>query len=162
MAKKKNTEDTGNNNKSKSGSFLTDERFRIALGFLVSGFAVLLFISFISYLFTWKTDQSFQWSRVFSEADYTVDNWSGKLGAYFSNLFMNHWFGITSVAVPFVLLLMGFSLMKVRIKNLWFITRVAIAGMILFSISMARCICRYPGNSFNPGCCDTYLDGIFK
>jgi DNA segregation ATPase FtsK/SpoIIIE, S-DNA-T family len=133
MAKKNNTEEV-KNNKAKSGSFLTDERFKITLGIMLSGFAVLLFISFISYLFTWKTDQSFDWSRVFSEPEYRVDNWSGKVGAYFSNLFINRWFGVSSLAVPFMLLLIGFSLMRIRIKRLGFIIRVTFAGMILFSV----------------------------
>ncbi|RPJ73398.1 MAG: hypothetical protein EHM20_12280, partial [Alphaproteobacteria bacterium] len=119
MAKKKNTEEDKNDKVRRSGSFLTDERFKVTLGIIISGFAVLLFISFVSYMFTWKTDQSFEWSRVFSEPEYQVDNWSGKLGAYFSNLFINRWFGVASVAVPFMLLLIGFSLMRVRIKGLW-------------------------------------------
>ena len=102
----------------KSGSFLKDERFKVTLGILISAFGILLFISFVSYLFTWKTDQSFAWSRVFSEPDYQVDNWSGKIGAYFSNLFINRWFGIASFAVPFLLFLIGLRLMKVKIPRL--------------------------------------------
>jgi len=132
MAKKKNTEEKYG--KPKSGSWFRDERFKVALGIIVSGFAVLLFISFVSYMFTWKTDQSFNWTRVFSEPEYRVDNWSGKLGAYFSNLLINRWFGVASVAVPFMLLLLGFTLMKVRIKSLGFYLRVLFAGMILLSI----------------------------
>jgi S-DNA-T family DNA segregation ATPase FtsK/SpoIIIE len=132
MAKKNNSE-TINNGKGKTG-FFTDERFKVTLGIVISGFAVLLFISFISYLFTWKTDQSFEWSRVFSEPEYRVDNWSGKVGAYFSNLFINRWFGVASLALPFMLLLLGFSLMRVKIKNLWFIIRASVVGMILLSI----------------------------
>ena len=133
MAKKNNSEEV-KNGKGRSGSFLTDERFKVTMGITVSGFAVLLFISFVSYLFTWKTDQSFAWSRVFSEPEYQVDNWSGKLGAYFSNLFINSWFGIASFAVPFMLLLIGFALMRVKIKNLSLILRTVIVGLILVSI----------------------------
>ncbi len=133
MAKKNITQE-GGNNKSKGGSLVTDERFKVALGIITSGFAVLLFISFVSYLFTWKTDQSFEWSRVFSDPEYKVENWSGKVGAYFSNLFMNRWFGIASFAVPFLLLLIGFRLMRVRIKNLSLIFRNTVVGMLLLSI----------------------------
>ncbi len=135
MAKKSSTQEK-KNGKNKSGSFFTDERMKVAAGIFVSGFAVLLFISFISYLFTWKTDQSFEWSRVFSEPEYKVDNWSGKVGAYFANLFMNRWFGIASFVIPFLLQLIGFTLMKVKIKRLWFIITVSTIGMILFSIWM--------------------------
>jgi S-DNA-T family DNA segregation ATPase FtsK/SpoIIIE len=133
MAKKNNSEED-KSGKAKSGSFFTDERFKVTLGIVISGFAVLLFISFVSYLFTWKTDQSFEWSRVFSEPEYQVDNWSGKLGAYFSNLFINRWFGIASFAIPFMLLLIGFTLMRVRIRNLLVILRTTIIGLLLLSI----------------------------
>lgn len=135
MAKKSSAQEK-KNGKTKSGSFFTDERMKVATGIFISGFAVLLFISFISYLFTWKTDQSFEWSRVFSEPEYKVDNWSGKVGAYFANLFMNRWFGIASFVIPFLLQLIGFTLMKVKIKRLWFIITVSTIGMILFSIWM--------------------------
>ena len=143
MAKKNSTYEK-KNGKSKSKSLLTDERIKIALGIFISGFAVLLFISFISYLFTWKTDQSFEWSRVFSEPEYRVDNWSGKVGAYFANIFMNRWFGIASFVIPFIMQLFGFTLMKVKIKRLWFIITASTFGMILFSIWMG-----YLFGSFN-------------
>jgi DNA segregation ATPase FtsK/SpoIIIE, S-DNA-T family len=133
MAKKNITQE-GSIGKGRVGSVVTDERFKVTLGIITSGFAVLLFISFVSYLFTWKTDQSFEWSRVFSDPEYKVENWSGKVGAYFSNLFMNRWFGIASFAVPFLLLLIGFRLMRVRIKNLSRIFRNTVVGMLLLSI----------------------------
>ena len=133
MAKKNNSGDN-KNGKPRSGSFFTDDKFKVTLGVILSGFAILLFISFVSYLFTWKTDQSFEWSRVFSDPEYKVDNWSGKMGAYFSNLFINRWFGIASFAVPFMILLLGFRLMRVKINNLSLIIRTAVVGMILLSI----------------------------
>jgi S-DNA-T family DNA segregation ATPase FtsK/SpoIIIE len=133
MAKRNNTENN-KSGKSGSGSFLHDERFKLTLGLIVSGFGILLFISFISYMFTWKSDQSFTWSRVFSEPDYQVDNWSGKMGAYFSNLFINRWFGIASFAVPFMLFLIGLRLMKVKVGNLFRIIRIAVIGMLVLSI----------------------------
>ncbi len=143
MARKNNTE-ANRNGKAKNG-FFKDERLKVTLGILISGFAVLLFISFVSYFFTWKTDQSFEWSRVFSEPEYKVDNWSGKIGAYFSNLFINRWFGIASLAVPFMLLIIGFSLMKIRIKSLWFIIRATVVGMILLSIWLGFLLSSFSG-----------------
>jgi len=133
MAKKNNTEEK-TNGRTKSGSFLKDERFKVTLGIIISSFAILLFISFISYLFTWKTDQSFAWSRVLSEPDYQVDNWSGKIGAYFSNLFINRWFGIASFAVPFMLFLIGLSLMRIKIHRLSRTIRITFIGFLLLSI----------------------------
>jgi DNA segregation ATPase FtsK/SpoIIIE, S-DNA-T family len=144
MAKKNSTEEV-KNSKGKSGSFLSDERLKVTVGIVLSGFSVLLFISFVSYLFTWKTDQSFQWSRVFSEPDYQVDNWSGKLGAYFSNLFINKWFGIASFAVPFMLLLIGFTLMRVRIKGLGRRIRVTTVGFLLVSVWLGYILGSFQG-----------------
>jgi S-DNA-T family DNA segregation ATPase FtsK/SpoIIIE len=143
MAKKKNTGEK--NATTKSGSWFADERFKVTLGIIISGFAVLLFISFVSYLFTWKTDQSFNWSRVFSEPEYKVDNWSGKLGAYFSNLFINRWFGVASVAIPLMLLLVGFAFMKVRIKGLGFYLRVLFAGMVILSVWLGFVLSNFNG-----------------
>ncbi len=143
MARKKNTVEK--NAKPQNGSWFKDERFKVTLGIIISGFAVLLFISFISYLFTWKTDQSFNWTRVFSEPEYKVDNWSGKLGAYFSNLFINRWFGIASIAIPFMLLLLGFALMKVKIKRLGFYLRVLFAGMVILSVWLGYILSDFNG-----------------
>jgi len=131
---KKNLPEEAVTAKSKPRSVFTDEKVRVALGIFISGFGVLLFIAFISYLFTWKSDQSFAWSRVFSEPEYRVENWAGKVGAYFSNLFINRWFGITSFIVPFILILLGFRMMKVRISKLSRIIRIMVIGALLLSI----------------------------
>lgn len=63
--------------KAKKG-FFRDERLKILLALLLLGFAFLLLISQISYLFTWKTDQSFQWAPAWRNPDIVVDNWAGK------------------------------------------------------------------------------------
>jgi S-DNA-T family DNA segregation ATPase FtsK/SpoIIIE len=133
MARKNNSVEN-KNSRSKSRSFLKDERFKVAMGIFISGFGVLLFISFVSYFFTWKTDQSFEWSKVFSDPEYQVENWSGKVGAYFSNLFLNRWFGIASFVVPFLLVLIGLKLVKLKINNLSRIIRITIIGSLLLSI----------------------------
>jgi S-DNA-T family DNA segregation ATPase FtsK/SpoIIIE len=133
MARKNNSEEY-KTIKKKSYSFIKDERFKTALGIFISGFGVLLFISFVSYFFTWKTDQSFEWSKVFSDPEYQVENWSGKVGAYFSNLFINRWFGIASFIVPFLLILIGLKLIKVKISNLSRVIKITIIGSLLLSI----------------------------
>jgi S-DNA-T family DNA segregation ATPase FtsK/SpoIIIE len=133
MARKNNSVEN-KYSRSKSRSFLKDERFKVAMGIFISGFGVLLFISFVSYFFTWKTDQSFEWSKVFSDPEYQVENWSGKVGAYFSNLFLNRWFGIASFVVPFLLVLIGLKLVKLKINNLSRIIRITIIGSLLLSI----------------------------
>jgi S-DNA-T family DNA segregation ATPase FtsK/SpoIIIE len=133
MANKSSTEEN-KTSKPRRGSWFRDERLKVALGIIIAGFGILLFISFVSYLFTWKSDQSFEWSRVFSEPEYRVENWSGKLGAYFSNLFINRWFGIASFSVPILLFLIGLRLMKVKTGDLFRTIRITVIGLLLLSI----------------------------
>ena len=132
MGKKDNKENSRNGKK--KSSFFRDERFKVTIGLILTGFSILLILAFISYLFTWKTDQSFEWHKVFSNPDFRVDNWSGKVGAWFANLFLNKWFGIASFTIPFLLLLIGLKLMNVKILPLGRTLRIVLVFTILLSI----------------------------
>ncbi len=129
---RKNSKPEEKNGKKKAK--VADERLKITLGLFFTAFSVLLILAFISYLFTWKTDQSFEWHKVFSNPDYRVENWSGKAGAWLANLFLNQWFGLASFSVPFMFLIMGLKLMRVRINRAGRIMRITIISTILLSI----------------------------
>jgi DNA segregation ATPase FtsK/SpoIIIE, S-DNA-T family len=94
--------------------FLKDERFKLLLSFLLVAFSILLLVSQISYLFTWKTDQSFAWKAWF-DSEVTVDNWAGKAGAFLANLTINKWFGLASFSLPFLIILIAFRLIKIKL-----------------------------------------------
>lgn len=117
-----------------SKSFFKDDRFKFTIGLIVTCFAILLSLSLISYLFTWKVDQSFEWDKVFSGADVKVRNWSGKTGAYFANLLINRWFGIASFSIPFLILIIGLLLLKIKLLPLGKTFRITIIATILISI----------------------------
>lgn len=95
-----------------------DRRLRILTGIIISGFAIMLFLALVSYLFTWKKDQSFLSGHVFSGSEIKVENWSGKAGAYLSDLVMNRGIGIASFCLPILFLLIGLKILKIRIRNL--------------------------------------------
>lgn len=114
----------------KKTSFLTDERLKIIFGIFILFLSAFLTLAFFSYLFTWKADQSFEFQNVFSLADITVENWSGKAGAFFANVFMNKWFGISSFTLPFILLVIGLRLLKFR----WFPLRKTIKLLLITTI----------------------------
>mgnify|MGYP006286789669 CR=1 FL=1 len=120
--------------KLKSPGKLFDDRLRIILGILSIFLAIYLLLAFISYFFTWKIDQSFEWERVFSSAQITVENWSGKTGAYLASLFINKSFGLASFVVPFLLLIIGFRLFKVKLVPLKKTIRYSLIGGILLSL----------------------------
>lgn len=82
-------------------AFIRDERTHKIFGSILLLISAYLLLAFISYLFTWKADQSVVsdksiWQLVISGKEVTVDNWLGKFGAGISHLFIFKWFGIAS------------------------------------------------------------------
>jgi S-DNA-T family DNA segregation ATPase FtsK/SpoIIIE len=71
-----------------SFAFLKDPRFRLAIGFSLIIISLYLFVSFVSYLFTGKADQSIILSLQDSgvvESGRETENWLGLYGAFTSN-----------------------------------------------------------------------------
>ncbi len=94
-------------------SFLKDRRFQLALGFFFLSTGIFLLISFISYLFTGKADQSVieaLSNAPLKESGLEAQNWLGLFGAYASYFFIYKWFGIASLLIPPFLLLVGLKI----------------------------------------------------
>jgi S-DNA-T family DNA segregation ATPase FtsK/SpoIIIE len=134
----KRTDKQSKQNKAKNRKKLfSDERLRIILGVFIIFLSAFLTLAFISYLFTWKEDQSFQFSKVVSEADIRVENWSGKAGAHFANLFINKWFGIASFTFPFLFFVIGLRFFKIKIYSIQKSFKIAIIGTIITSVLLS-------------------------
>ncbi len=114
--------------------FFRDDRTKFVLGISVIVFALYLSLAFISYLFSWKIDQSFEWSKIFSGPEVQVENWSGKTGAWFAYLFMDRWFGIASFSIPFLLLVIGLRLLNLKLLPLWRTIKITVVATILLSV----------------------------
>ncbi len=124
-----------NNRKKRSGGFiLKDERFKFTLGLIITCFSIIIFLSLISYLFTWKEDQSFECSRVFSGPDIKVYNWAGKTGACFAKLLIYKCFGIASFSIPFLIMILGLTLLKIKFLHLGKTFRISIIATIILSV----------------------------
>ena len=130
---KQNDRKTSNDKKVKKSIF-KDERIRFTIGLFTVLLSLYLVIAFFSYMFTWKVDQSFEWQSIFSSASVRVDNIAGKVGASFAAQFMNRWFGLSSFAVPFVVLIAGLRLLKIRLLPLRRTFYRSLVGMILLSL----------------------------
>lgn len=115
MAKKKK-ENIGDNISDKD---LREERRKVVFGILLLFTALFFFIAFISYLFTWKADQCFTWENIFTVSDLNARNWAGKTGARLSFMFMNKWFGLSSILLPLILVVLGLRLLNVRRYSFW-------------------------------------------
>lgn len=114
---KKNTTSAKKSRKKKRFRLFRDERFKILLALLLIGFSFLLLVSQISYLFTWKSDQSFEWQEAWRNTEIMVDNWAGKTGAFLAKLTINNWFGLASFAFPFLIVLLGLRLINIKLVH---------------------------------------------
>ncbi len=119
---------------------LNDERIPKILSILSLLFAVYLCIAFISYFFTWKTDQDkvLQFSTaLLTENEISVQNWLGKLGALISNAFFYWGFGLPSFGFILILIRASYDLVqKNSIQAFFHFTKhvflsIALASVIL-------------------------------
>lgn len=90
-----------------------DERFRILFALLLICFAFLLLVSQISFLFTWKTDQSLLSDPALGNPEIEAENWAGKIGALLAVQTIHKWFGLASFAFPFLIALLGLRILKI-------------------------------------------------
>lgn len=92
---------------------LSGNAVRNIAGFGLLLLSAILLVSMISYLFSWKNDQSQLSGSAFSflfGSQAEVDNWLGRLGALLSHWFMFRGFGLPSFILVFVFLLIGLRL----------------------------------------------------
>ena len=99
---------------------MSDKRIPKVIAILVMLLAVYLTIAFVSYLYTWKTDQdqvfSFAWNMLLDQ-EVVVENWLGRFGAIASNLFFYWGVGLPSFIAVFVLVKLAYLLFTE--KSLW-------------------------------------------
>ncbi len=128
MAKKKKTRSAKNVSRISLKQRYTEWRegiktikFRFIIGIIVTALSFYLFAAFVSFLFTGYADKSvfdIKFWDLFANADISVKNWTGKLGAYLADLLINQWFGISSILIIFLLFIIGARLMGSKILPL--------------------------------------------
>lgn len=113
------------------------------IGLFLLLFSIFLSFSFISFLFTGYYDQSFVENRSFIdvfELKGEIRNWTGALGAYLSDLFINKGFGISSFIMLFFVFQLSLSMMKVKEfplkRNFVWATIAMVWGSILLALVM--------------------------
>lgn len=111
-----------------------DGRYSFIVGIFILFFAAYLLLAIVSYFFTWESDQSFIWQKVFSSSLISVDNWTGKVGAFFSNALVNKGFGVSAIGIPFIMALIGLRVLKFRPYPLRKTLRTLVFGIILLSV----------------------------
>lgn len=109
MSKKQNTTDETEMNVS--------DRRRTIIGLCIASLSVYLTFAFISYLFTWRIDQStldVQLNKLFFNSNIVASNWSGTLGAFLAHRFMYKWIGLPAFAIIVILSVAAMKLLRIK------------------------------------------------
>lgn len=117
-----------------------NRRTNLTVGALFLLFSVYQLLSFISYFFTWKQDQSLLikqgfWGFIFSTEEIEVSNHLGKIGAWISHQFIYEWFGLSAFFFPLLFLLGGvFLLFRVQLLPLKKTLQRSLVGIVVGSL----------------------------
>jgi len=115
---------------------LKDERTHKIIGAIFLLIAFMLFIAFSSYLFTWAEDQDKFSYRMLLANDIKVENLLGTLGAFLSEIFIRHGFGIASYLFCTTFFVVGVNLFfKKKVFSFRRNLKYLIVGLPLLSVS---------------------------
>ncbi len=141
---------------------LKDERTHKIAGTIFLLLAFLFFIAFSSYLFTWDDDQDKFSYRMLLANDIKVQNLLGTFGAFISEIFIRHGFGLASYLICTFFFVIGVNfffgkkVFSIR-RNLKYL----IVGLPLISVTAAVIM---KGNEFPFGgsAGDTSRDWLYR
>jgi S-DNA-T family DNA segregation ATPase FtsK/SpoIIIE len=116
--------------------------FKVILAYTLLFVSVILFTSFISYMFNWRVDQRNVGSLL--DRNIEVENILGKIGASISHFFIYDLFGISSFIFPLILLVSSYYLLFNK-KILDLIKKI---NWLLILIIWTTLLSGYLGNYF--------------
>jgi S-DNA-T family DNA segregation ATPase FtsK/SpoIIIE len=117
---------------------LKDERTHKIAGSILLLFAFLFFTAFTSYLFTWAEDQDKFSYRMLLANNIKVQNLLGTFGAFISEIFIRHGFGIASFLICTTFFVSGINLFFGRkVFSVFRNIKYLVLGLPLISVSAA-------------------------
>ena len=123
-----------------------DERWIKVLGLFTLFFSILLLISMISYLFTWRFDQdkvlNFSW-HIFFQKDLEVANTFGRLGAFLSHQVMYWSFGLPAFVLVYISLMYTWKWVRNAKYSLAMKTLSALWIMVYSSVLLESLLGRF-------------------
>ncbi|WP_320018525.1 DNA translocase FtsK 4TM domain-containing protein [Labilibaculum manganireducens] len=151
MAKKKKTNNTKAKSRFSAPKFLSDERTKFLFGIALSLFTIYIGLAFVSFFFTGGADQSkldIKWLELITDSKVRVENWTGKTGAYISNLVINKGFGIASFSFLYLLVVLSLRIWGVKIQSLRKTIIYTLLFCIWFSVFMSFTFVQSTSHSF--------------
>ncbi len=122
MTRKKKKASKTTTKSGKKLSFKLSKQQKIIWGGFLFLLGIALILSFISYFFSWKADQSVIGDL--ANREIVTQNWLSKFGANIGDLFIYNGFGIASLIIAFLITLTGvyyfFDFNKVKLAKYWF------------------------------------------
>ncbi|KAA3622446.1 MAG: DNA translocase FtsK [Flavobacterium sp.] len=122
MAKKKTSTSKKKKTPRKKISFALSKQQKILLGSFLFFLGVALIFSFVSYFFSWQTDQSLV--GIIEERELQAENWLNKFGNNVAHFFVYDGFGIAAFILAFLVTLTGiyyfFDYAKKQLLRFWF------------------------------------------
>jgi S-DNA-T family DNA segregation ATPase FtsK/SpoIIIE len=94
------------------GERFDKKKVKTTIGAVLILLSFYLFLSCLSYLFTWTEDQDRVLNKglfefLFDGDERPVENWLGKFGAWTSHLLIFSWFGVASFGMTYLLFISG-------------------------------------------------------
>lgn len=121
-------------------SIARDERTWKIIGAVSLLISIFLFISFASYLFTWKEDQAVaqQGFGALLDTDKPVANLLGRFGAVVSHFFIFKAFGIAAFLICTFFFVVGINLLfRRRVFSIWRNLKYVTVGLVVLSVSLS-------------------------
>lgn len=131
-----------------------DERTWKIIGTVFILFSIFLFISFASYLFTWKQDQAIarQGFSALLDTDRPVANLLGRFGAVVSYFFIYKAFGLASFLICTFFFVVGVNLLfKRKVFSIWRNLKYVTLGLVILSVSLSFITSFFETNGFSYG-----------
>ncbi|MGQ1787742.1 MULTISPECIES: FtsK/SpoIIIE family DNA translocase [unclassified Saccharicrinis] len=105
---------------------ISDFRVRFFIGLFLMVYSLFLLIAFVSFVFTGGADHSkfnINFFEFIFNPDINVQNRTGKLGAYFADLFINSGIGVPALVIVIALTVIAFKLINIKLapvrKTIW-------------------------------------------
>ncbi len=116
--------------KKSSFAFLKSEKLRKVIGLVFILFSIIILFSILSYFFTWQRDSTIP------KDDHAV-NWIGSAGRAISKLFIEQWFGISSILFVLLFFLYGIKLFfRHSMMRIGRTTRISIVAIVWISTTL--------------------------
>ena len=135
-------------------NFFKDERTKFALGLGMMLLTVIALLGFVSYLFTWKEDQSkFEIGifRFLFNSDVEVANSGSKIGALLAHIFIHNLLGVPAFAFLWIFALAALKVFKFEPAPFWPTVKHSLIWMVWSSVFLSMI---FGNDSF-------FLGGVF-